>query len=206
MTKISSRVELSQPAPMLPPMPAIILGVKGDETIRDDLSCVWTFVLDGYPPQVGISVAQKSTISEHYQVALDFIKKHGEFTLNVPDTSWVEAYDIIDMSASERGDKFARTKLTRLPSKLIDAPGIAEAPIILECRVLSSHELPPKRTVFFAEVLRTSVQPGVVDNAGRLIPDSRPFFGMLAGCGEFWTFKEKVGHIGQTKGLNHIRY
>jgi len=57
---LSSRVELSQPAPMLPPMPAIILGVKGDETIRDDLSCVWTFVLDGYPPQVGISVAQKS--------------------------------------------------------------------------------------------------------------------------------------------------
>ncbi|MHA1211047.1 MAG: flavin reductase family protein [Candidatus Heimdallarchaeota archaeon] len=198
--------ELSEPGPMLPPVPAIILGVKGDEKTKDDLTCVWTFVLEGTPPQVGISVGKKSAISGHYQVALDLINKHGEFTLNVPDASWIEAFDIIDMCASERDDKFARAGLTRVKSKLIDAPGIAEAPIILECRVISSHELLPKRTVFFAEVLRTIVHSGVTDNKGRLIPQSKPFFGMLAGCGEFWTFKENVGHIGQTKGIDHIKY
>ncbi|MBK5111989.1 MAG: flavin reductase family protein [Candidatus Heimdallarchaeota archaeon] len=200
------RIELSESGPMLLPVPAIILGVKGDEKTKDDLTCVWTFVLEGTPPQVGISVGKKSAISGHYQVALELIEKHGEFTLNVPDASWVEAFDIIDMCASERDDKFARAGLTRVQSKLIDAPGIAEAPIILECRVISSHELLPKRTVFFAEVLRTSVHPGVTDSNGRLIPESKPFFGMLAGCGEFWTFKEKVGQIGQTKKIDHIRY
>ncbi|MCK5047375.1 MAG: flavin reductase family protein, partial [Candidatus Heimdallarchaeota archaeon] len=177
-----------------------------DEKTKDDLTCVWTFVLEGTPPQVGISVGKKSAISGHYQVALNLINKHGEFTLNIPDASWVEAFDIIDMCASERDDKFAKAGLTRVQSKTIDAPGIAEAPIILECRVISSHDLLPKRTIFFAEVLRTIVHPGVTDNKGRLIPESKPFFGMLAGCGEFWTFKEKVGHIGQTKGIEHIRY
>jgi flavin reductase (DIM6/NTAB) family NADH-FMN oxidoreductase RutF len=191
---------------MIPPVPAIVMGVAGDETVRDDLTVVWTFVLNGRPPQVGVSVAQKSAISGHSQVALELLRKHGEFTLSVPDAAWVEAFDIIDMCASERDDKFARAGLTRLPSKLIGAPGIAEAAIVLECRVISSHALPPEREVFFAEVLRTTVQFGVADEEGRLIPDSREFFGMVAGCGEFWTLGRRAGHIGQTKGRDDIRY
>lgn len=202
----TERFELPEPGPMLPPVPAIVLGVKGDAETEDDLTIVWTFVLNGKPPQVGVSVADDSAISGHAQVALKLIETHGEFTLNVPDATWVEAFDIIDMCASERDDKFARSGLTRLPSKMIGAPGIAEAPIVLECRVTDSHRLPPARTVFFAEVLRTTVLPGVTDEDGRLNPDSREFFGMVAGCGEFWTLGRKVGRIGQTKGRDDIRY
>jgi len=201
-----NRFELPEPGPMLPPVPAVVLGVKGDDDITDDLTIVWTFVLNGKPPQVGISIARSSAISGHEQVALDLVRKHGEFTLNVPAAGWVEAFDIIDMCASERADKFARAGLTRLTSKLIGAPGITEAPIVLECRVLVSHLLPPEREVSFAEVLRTTVQPGVADDAGRLIPGSREFFGMVAGCGEFWTLGRRVGRIGQTKGRDDIRY
>lgn len=202
----AERVELPEPGPMLPPVPAVVLGVLGDERTRDDLTVVWTFVLNGRPPRVGISVAEKSAISEKMHVALGFLERHREFTLNVPDATWVDAFDMIDMSASERSDKFAMTGLTRLPSKTIGAPGVAEAPIVLECRVMSTHPVPPARVLFVAEVLRTSVQPGVADDSGRLIPTSRPFFGMAAGCGEFWTFGRKVGHIGQTKGRSDIRF
>lgn len=200
------RFELPEPGPMLPPVPAVVLGVEGDGEIADDLTIVWTFVLNGKPPQVGVSIARSSAISGHEQVALELVEKHGEFTLNVPEAAWVEGFDIIDMCASERADKFARAGLTRLTSKMVGAPGIAEAPIVLECRVLDSHPLAPQRTVFFAEVLRTTVLPGVADEAGRLIPGSREFFGMVAGCGEFWTLGRKVGRIGQTKGRDDIRY
>jgi flavin reductase (DIM6/NTAB) family NADH-FMN oxidoreductase RutF len=191
---------------MLPPVPAVVLGVRGDEGAADDLTVVWTFVLNGKPPQVGISVAEKSAISGDGQVALTFLKFHREFTLNVPDASWVEAFDVIDMCASERDDKFARAGLTRLASETIDAPGIAEAPIVLECKVLKAHPLPPARSLFTAEVLRVSVLPGVTDEEGRLDPESRPFFGMAAGCGEFRTLGKKVGYIGMTRGPSRIRY
>ncbi len=204
--KMFDRVELPEPGAMLLPAAAAVLGVNGDESVQDDLTVVWSFILDGKPPQVGVSVGFKSAISHELQVALDLLNKHGEFTLNVPDTSWLEAFDRIDMCASERTDKFAKTGLSRLPSKTVSAPGIAEAAIVLECQVISSHELPPNRTVFFADVLCTTVQQGVADEQGRLIPTSREFFGMLAGCGEFWTFGKRVGHIGQTKGIDVIRY
>ena len=200
------RFELPAPGPMIPPVPAIVLGVKGDGEIEDDLSIVWTFVLEGNPPTIGISVSTNSAISGDEYVALELLKKHGEFTLNVPDTSWIREFDVIDMTASTRADKFADNGLTRLPSKVIDAPGIAEAAVVLECRVLQSHFLPPKRTVFFAEVVHTSVHPGVTDGDGRLDSSSREFFGMTSGNGEFWSFGRRVGNIGFTIGRDDIRY
>ena len=202
----AERFELPEPGPMLPPVPAIVLGVEGDESVRDDLTIVWTFVLNGDPPQVGISVGDDSAITGHGHVALELIERHGEFTLNVPDAAWIETFDAVDMTASKRDDKFAATGLTRLPSELIGAPGIAEAAIVLECRVLQRQRLPPARTVFFAEVLRTTVHPGVTDADGRLDSAARPFFGMTAGNGEFWTFGERVGRIGMTIGREDIRY
>jgi flavin reductase (DIM6/NTAB) family NADH-FMN oxidoreductase RutF len=200
------RFVLPEPGPMLPPVPAIVLGVEGDGTVADDLTVVWTFVLNGKPPQVGISVGDSSAITGHGHAALDLIKKHREFTLNVPDASWLEAFDGIDMTASTRADKFEANGLTRLPSSLVGAPGIAEAAIVLECRVLQEHRLPPARTVFFAEVLRTSTHPGVTDPDGKLDSRSRSFFGMTAGNGEFWTFGDRVGRIGMTVGREDIRY
>lgn len=200
------RFELPEPGPMIPPVPAIVLGVEGDATVEDDLTIVWTFVLEGEPPYVGVSVPDTSAISGEGYVALELLERHGEFTLNVPDTSWIGAFDHIDMTASKRADKFAENGLTRLPSKVIRAPGIAEAAIVLECRVLQSHALPPKRTVFFAEVLRTSVHPGVTDRDGRLDSTSREFFGMTSGNGEFWSFGRNVGNIGYTVDRDDIRY
>ena len=200
------RFELPEAGPMVLPVPAIVLGVKGDERVRDDLTICWTFVVNGDPAQIGVSVADDSAITKKTHVALDLIKRHGEFTLNIPDTTWIKAFDEIDMTASYRRDKFDHSGLTRLPSKKIDAPGIAEAAIVLECRVLQSHRLPPKRTVFFAEVVRATVHPGVTDSTGRLDSTSRGFFGMTSGNGEFWTFGKKVGRIGMTVGRDDIRY
>ncbi len=162
----NERFELPQPGAMIPPVPSIVLGVKGDSTVSDDLTIVWTFVLEGIPPYIGISVPNMSAITNEEYIALKLIKEHGEFTLNVPDESWLTEFDRIDMTASSSMDKFAANNLTRLPSVKIDAPGIAEAAIVLECKVLQMHFLPPQRTVFFAEVVRTSVHPGVTDDAG----------------------------------------
>ena len=200
------RFELPEPGPMLPPVPAIVLGVAGDGATPDDLTVAWTFVLSGKPSQVGISVRDAGPSAGGRHAALELLRKHGEFTLNVPDASWVEQFDSIDMTARERADKFEATGLTRLPSVRVGAPGIAEAAIVLECRVLQEHRLPPARAVFFAEVLRTSVHPGVTDDQGRLHSPARQFFGMTAGNGEFWTLGKSVGHIGMTAGRDDIRY
>jgi flavin reductase (DIM6/NTAB) family NADH-FMN oxidoreductase RutF len=193
------RVSLPKPGPMLPPVPAILLTVKGRPGEPDEVSVLWTFVVNGDPPQVGVSAGD-----EHRAGPL--VALHREFVLNVPVASLVESFDRVDMSSSKVADKFARSGLTRGRATVVDAPTVEEAPIQVECRVSHVLRVPPARTVYIADVVATTVHPGVCDDAGRLRVSAVEFFGMTAGSGEFYTMGRSVGHIGQTVGRKDIRY
>jgi flavin reductase (DIM6/NTAB) family NADH-FMN oxidoreductase RutF len=184
---------------MLPPVPAILLTVNGKPGEPDEISVLWTFVVSGDPPQVGVSAGD-----EHRAGPL--LALHREFVLNVPVASLVHAFDLVDMSSSKVADKFAGSGLKRGTATTVKAPTIEEAPIQLECRVSHILRVPPTRTVYLADVVATTVLEGVCDEDGRLVVSSSAFFGMTAGSGEFYTLGQKVGHIGQTAGRRDIRY
>lgn len=190
---------LAAPGPMIPPVPAILLTVNGNDTVADEISVVWTFVVNGKPPQIGISVGK-----EH--VAGAFIKDHGEFVLNVPTANMVQAFDKVDMNSGATGDKFALSGLSRGRALMVDAPTVVESPIHVECRIFDEIAVPPVRTIFLADVLATTVLPGVCDKDGKLLVRNVPFFGMTAGSGEFYTMGTAIGHIGQSVGRDDIKY
>jgi flavin reductase (DIM6/NTAB) family NADH-FMN oxidoreductase RutF len=184
---------------MVPPVPAILLTVNGKPGDPDEISVVWTFVVNGSPPQVGISVAR-----EH--VAGELVNLHKEFVLNVPTSHIVGQFDVVDMNSSEVMDKYSLSGLTRGAATAVSAPTVEESPIQVECRVFDTIDVPPIRTVFLADVVATTVHQGVCDENGRLIVDAVPFFGMTAGSGEFYTMGRAVGHIGKSVGRNDIKY
>jgi flavin reductase (DIM6/NTAB) family NADH-FMN oxidoreductase RutF len=184
---------------MVPPVPAILLTVNGRSGDPDEISVVWTFVVNGDPPQVGISVAR-----EH--VAGELVSLHNEFVLNLPTVHIIEPFDVVDMNSSKVMDKFALSGLTRGAAAVVNAPTVEEAPIQLECRVFNTVDVPPVRTVFLADVVATTVHQGVCDENGRLIVEAVPFFGMTAGSGEFYTMGRAVGHIGKSVGRSDIKY
>ncbi len=190
---------LEQPGPMLPPMPAILLSINGAQDGPDEISVLWSFVINGNPPQIGVSAGD-----EH--VARGLLSQHGEFVLNVPTAAMVDAFDVVDMSSSRVADKFALAGLTRGRATTVRAPTVEESPIHLECRVFDSLVVPPARTLFIADVLATTVTDGICDAEGRLLVDNVPFFGMTAGSGEFYTMGEAIGHIGMSVGRNDIKY
>ena len=194
----SKRITLEEAGPMIPPVPAVLLSVNGDEG-EDEISVVWTFVINGKPPQIGISV-------EDAHVALGFLKKHKEFVLNVPTADMVKQFDIVDMNSSKVDDKYKLSGLTRGKASLIKAPTVEESPIQLECRVVDILRVPPKRTVFVAKVVATRVLEGATDSKGKLLVDAVPFFGMTAGSGEFYTMGKRLGRIGQSVGRDDIKY
>ena len=193
------RITLKKAGPMIPPVPAVLLTVKGENDIKDEISVAWTFVVNGKPPQIGISV-------EDVHVSLGFLKKHKEFVLNVPTAAIIKEFDKVDMNSTKTGDKFAFSRLTRGKATIVEAPTINEAPIQLECKVIKEIDIPPIRTIFIADVVATRVLEGTCDVNGRLIVDAIDFFGMTAGSGEFYTMGEKVGHIGKSVGRSDIKY
>jgi flavin reductase (DIM6/NTAB) family NADH-FMN oxidoreductase RutF len=193
------RTALAKPGPMLPPSPAILTSVRGKPGDPDELAVLWTFVVNGDPAQVGVAAGD-----EH--IAGGLITLHREFVLNVPTASMIHGFDVVDFSSSRAGDKYAKSGFTRGRATIVDAPTVNEAPIQLECRISHTLRVPPKRTLFIADVVATTVHDGICDADGRLRPESAAFFGMAAGCGEFFTLGQKVGHIGQSVGRRDIRY
>ena len=184
---------------MIPPAPAILLTVNGRDGDPDEISVLWAFVVNGDPPQVGVSAG-----SEH--VARQLLEVNGEFVLNVPTASLIKAFDTVDMNSSRVADKFELSGLTRGRARVVDAPTVEEAPIHCECRTIDSLEVPPRRKLFIAEVVATTVLEGTVDDAGRLLVPNVRFFGMTAGSGEHYTMGERVGNIGMTVGRSDIKY
>ncbi len=193
------RVRLDEAGPMVPPVPAVFLTVEGLGGGPDEISVVWTFVVNGQPPQVGVSVS-------HEHVAGRLIDEHREFVLNVPTSEIVVSFDVVDMSSTRSEDKFALSGLTRGRAVSVAAPTVEECPIHVECRVSHRLEVPPSRTLFVADVLATTALDGACDQAGRLNVDEVDFFGMTAGSGEFYTMGRAIGHIGQSEGRDDIKY
>ena len=193
------RRALDAAGPMIPPVPAILLTMKGRSGEPDEISVLWTFVVNGDPPQIGVSAG-----SEH--LARQLLEVNNEFVLNVPTASMITAFDTIDMNSGRAADKFELTGLTRGRATVVDAPTVEEAPIHCECRVIHSLEVPPVRKLFIAEVVATTVLGGVTDDQGRLIVPNVPFFGMTAGSGEHYMMGDRVGNIGMTVGRTDIKY
>ncbi len=193
------RSALKEPGPMLPPVPAILLSVKGKDGQPDEVSVVWTFVVNGSPPQVGVSV-------DHTHVAHGGITEHGQFVLNVPVAEIIVPFDHVDMNTHKVGDKYKLSGLTRGKAMMVNAPTVEECPIHLECKVIKAVELPPSRTLFIADVVATTVVEGICDEAGRLKVSAANYFGMTPGSGEFYTMGKLVGHIGETVGRSDIKY
>ncbi len=193
------RRSLATPGPMIPPCPAILLTVNGRPGDPDEISVLWTFVVNGDPPQVGVSAG-----FEHQ--ARELLEIHDEFVLNLPVASMIEAFDTVDMNSSRVADKFELAGLTRGAARIVDAPTVEESPIHCECRTIASLEVAPVRKLFIAEVVATTAAPGAVDDAGRLIVPAVDFFGMTAGSGEHYTMGRRVGNIGMTVGRDDIRY
>ncbi len=198
-TKKGKRIQLPEPGPMIPPVPAILLTVNGKPGGPDEISVVWTFVIEGKPPQIGISVHK-------HHVANELIKTHGQFVLNLPVADLAIPFDKVDMSSSKVADKFKLSGLTRGKAVKVNAPTVEESPVHVECKVFNTIAVPPARTMYLADVVATTIHEGACDEKGRLIVEKIPFFGMTAGNGEFYTMGKKIGHIGMTKNRTDIKY
>ena len=98
---------------MLPPAPAILLTVNGRPGDPDEISVLWTFVVNGDPPQIGVSAG-----FEHQ--ARELLEIHDEFVLNVPLASMIEAFDTVDMNSGSVADKFELSGLTRGAATVVD--------------------------------------------------------------------------------------
>ena len=172
---------------MLAPLPAVMVSCGGTEEYRPNIiTLAWAGTVCSEPPMLSVSIRP----SRH---SYEIIKKTGEFVVNVTTAKLARATDWCGVKSGRDVDKFKECRLTPFKSVTVAAPGIAECPVNMECKVrrvvkLGSHDM------FIAEITAVQVSEELLDKRGKLRLENA---GLLAfSHGEYFVLGSRLGHFG----------
>lgn len=152
-----SKVSLSART-LLYPTPAVLVGSYDAAGVANVMTAAWAGICCSRPPCVAVSL-RKATYSHGSIVA------RKAFTVSVPSVAQVAAVDHAGIASGREGDKLSALGLTAVRSELVDAPYVAECPVVLECRLAHSFEL-GSHTEFVGEILDVKAEAAVLGENG----------------------------------------
>ena len=187
-----------KPGNMLYPLPAVMVscqykGAFDPKCKKQELqgkpniiTVAWVGTVCTNPPMLSISVRP-----ERYSYHI--IEQSGEFVVNLTTEALVRAADFCGVRSGRDIDKFKEIHLTAQPSREISAPGIAESPVNIECRVqqilpLGSHSM------ILANVVAVTVEDSYMDETGKFHLNDT---GLISySHGEYFRLGKKTGSFG----------
>ena len=172
---------------LLAPVPAVMVSC-GDMEKSNIITIAWTGILSSDPPRTYISVRPS-----RYSHAI--IKETGEFVINLTNEALSKATDFAGIYTGAKVDKFKKCNLTKMESKVVSAPTIAEAPISLECRVFNVMES-GTHDIFMADIVNVSCDEALLDENGRICYEKAKL--ITYSHGEYFSLGKKVGRFGHS--------
>lgn len=149
------------------PTPVWIVGTYDSAGRANGMAAAWGGVCCSRPPCMTVSL-RKATYS------YNCIMERKAYTISILSEKHVAEADYFGIASGKDHDKFAETGLTPVKSDLVDAPYIAEAPLILECKLIHTHEI-GLHTQFIGEILDAKADEEVLgEKGGPLIEKVRP--------------------------------
>ena len=175
-----------KPGNMLYPLPVVIVSCNRKGEKPNIVTVAWTGTICSDPAMVSISVRP-----ERY--SHDIIEETGEFVINLVTKDLTYATDYCGVRSGRDVDKFKEMNLTPLPSKMIDAVGIEESPVNIECKVVEVKKL-GSHDMFIAEVVNVTVDDRYMDENNKFNLNDSDL--VAYSHGEYFTLGEKIGTFG----------
>jgi flavin reductase (DIM6/NTAB) family NADH-FMN oxidoreductase RutF len=179
---------------ILYPTPVLIVGTYDEAGKANGMAAAWGGICCSKPPCIYVSL-RKATYSYGNIVA------RKAFTVSVPSQEYVVEADYFGMASGRDGDKFAATGLTPVRSELVDAPYVAEFPLVLECKLLHTLEI-GLHTEFVGEVLDVKADECVLDAEGApdiariqpliFAPGNRGYYGVGEFLGQAFSIGRQI--------------
>jgi len=134
----------------LPHFPTVLIGTgTGEESNLITAAMLHVFSLD--PPMLGTGIAPE-------RHSFELMKKHRQFTVNVPTKDQLEKILDCGKVSGKDVDKFKEFDLTKESSKNISVPGVQEFPLIFECEVKEEFKT-GDHTWFIGQVVNAKKSP-----------------------------------------------
>jgi flavin reductase (DIM6/NTAB) family NADH-FMN oxidoreductase RutF len=156
------------PKTIVYPTPVFVVGTYDADGRPNVMTVAWGGICCSKPPCVSIAV-RKATYTYGNLV------ERKAFTVSIPSRDHAAHADYFGIASGRDEDKFAVSGLTPVRSELVDAPYVAEFPLVLECSVVHVAEL-GLHTLFVGEIKDIKADESVLDEDGKISALSvRPF-------------------------------
>ena len=123
MTKISLGAQ-----PLLYPEPALLVCTYDAKGKANAMVAAWGGICSSEPLCLSVSVRPMRWTH-------DPLLERKAFTVGIPSQSMLAAADYLGIASGRRYDKLSAAGLTAVRSEKVDAPYIAECPVVLECKL-----------------------------------------------------------------------
>jgi len=175
-----------KPGNMLYPVPAVMVSCQRKGEKPNIITIAWAGTVCSSPAMVSISVRES-------RYSYDIIKDTKEFVINLVTEELAYATDYCGVKSGRDVDKFKEMNLTPTKSACVVAPGIAESPVNIECKVVDVLPLGTHH-MFLAEVVNVSVDEKYLDEKNKFNLNDA---GLIAySHGEYRNLGDKVGKFG----------
>lgn len=161
MSNIKTKRSLGM-QPFLYPQPALLVCTYDAEGKPNVMNAAWGGICSSDPVSLAVSIRPMRWTH-------DAILSRKAFTVGIPSESMVVAADYVGIASGRRYDKFSISGLTPVKSEKVDAPYVAECPVVLECLLTESHVI-GVHTMMIGAIQDVKVNEDCFDPSGQF-PD-----------------------------------
>jgi flavin reductase (DIM6/NTAB) family NADH-FMN oxidoreductase RutF len=141
------------------PTPVFIVGTYDKSGTPNVMAVAWGSICCSKPFCVSIAL-RKATYTYGNVI------EQKAFTVNIASQDYVKQVDYFGIASGRNTNKFEDTGFTPVKSDLVNAPYIKEFKLILECKLVHSHEL-GLHTLFVGEVLDVKIDEECLREDGK---------------------------------------
>ncbi|MBN1155134.1 flavin reductase family protein [candidate division KSB1 bacterium] len=167
------------------PTPVLVIGTFNTERKANLMTVAWGGICCTKPPCVAISLRKATYTYEN-------ITDRKAFTVNIPSEEYTREIDYIGLVSGRDTDKFEDCNFTAVASDIVDAPYIAEFPMILECKLLHTLEI-GLHTQFIGEIMDIKADESVLDEKERIATELLKPISFSPSDRNYFKIGEKIG-------------
>ena len=167
------------------PCPVWVIGSYSKEGIPNLMTAGWCGVCCSVPSCIAVSLREATLTYEN-------IMERKAFTVNLPSLQYISEADYVGMESGRNADKFSKLGLTAVNSEIVDAPYVAEFPLVLECKVLHTFKI-GLHTQFIGEILDMKIEEMFLDDTGHVAIEALNPLVYIPQINAYHTLGGKVG-------------
>jgi flavin reductase (DIM6/NTAB) family NADH-FMN oxidoreductase RutF len=146
------------------PMPMVVVGAVVEGRINY-LAVAWVCWVNPNPPMIGVALGKGHHTNKG-------IREHREFGISIPSVDLIKAVDYIGLVSGAKADK---TKVFEsFQGQLQYAPMIRNCPLTIECKVVTTVDL-PSNEFFIGEIVGVYTEERYLTDGKPDIKKIKPF-------------------------------